>query len=232
MRRRTAHLVRSAKFLGRRAKQLIMVLADTIAMPAALWTALMLHAGTANSHLFDDREWLYAATVLFTVPAFVRLGLYRAVIRFLGIQAALAIAFGVMFSTIALVAINFFILGSSVPVSVFGIYFALAVLYVGASRFGARELLRMGNYARGASHHLWRRLCRCAAVFIAADQPAFPAGGVRRRQSRNRTARVSAACTYCRADNLLNCAAAAASDLVFLALPSASRRRRGEIIDR
>ena len=37
--------MRNARFLGRRAKQMIMVLSDVIAMPAALWTAF----GTALS---------------------------------------------------------------------------------------------------------------------------------------------------------------------------------------
>ncbi len=146
MRRRTAHLVRSAKILGRPAKQLLMVLADTVAMPVALWTALMLHTGTVNSH-FEDHYLLYAASVVFTLPVFVRLGLYRAVIRFLGIQATLAIAAGVTVSTIALVVINNLFLAPQVPLAVFAIYFALAILYVGASRFGAREFVRMGNFA-------------------------------------------------------------------------------------
>ena len=144
MRRRTAHLMKNARFLGRRAKQMIMVLSDVIAMPAALWTAFLLHTGTISSEIRAN-GWLYAATILITIPVFMRLGLYRAVVRFLGIHAALAIALGVSVSTLSLLLINQFFLQSQVPIAVFAIYFALAVLYVGASRFGARELLRMGN---------------------------------------------------------------------------------------
>ena len=51
MRRRTAKLMRNARFLGRRAKQMIMVLSDIIAMPAALWTAFLLHTGTASGDI-------------------------------------------------------------------------------------------------------------------------------------------------------------------------------------
>src|SRR4051794_29267389 len=87
VRKRTARFVRNAKFLGRRSKQLLMVLADVIAMPAALWTAFVLRADTTGGSL-DPSNWLYIASIAFTVPVFVRVGLYRAVIRFLGIRAA------------------------------------------------------------------------------------------------------------------------------------------------
>src|SRR6187399_1953147 len=105
MRRRTAHLMKNARFLGRRAKQMIMVLSDVIAMPAALWTAFLLHADTISSDIRAN-SWLYVATILFTVPIFVRLGLYRAVVRFLGVHAALAISAGVTASTLSLLLIN------------------------------------------------------------------------------------------------------------------------------
>src|SRR4051812_35699198 len=129
VRRRTAHLMTSARFLGRRAKQLIMVLSDVIAMPAALWTAFLLHTGSLATE-YGANSALYAATILFTVPIFARLGLYRAVIRFLGVHAAGAITIGVSVSTISLVLINRFVVESPVPPAVFAIYFALAVLYV------------------------------------------------------------------------------------------------------
>src|SRR6188768_3006680 len=111
MRRRTAHLMRNARFLGRGAKQFIMVLSDVVAMPAALWTAFLLHTGTVSSEL-SANSWLYAATILFTVPVFIRLGLYRAVVRFLGIHAALAISLGVSVATASLLLINQYFLQS------------------------------------------------------------------------------------------------------------------------
>ena len=97
--------MRNARFLGRRAKQMIMVLSDVIAMPAALWTAFLLHTGNISGDIRAN-TWLYFATIVFTVPVFVRLGLYRAVVRFLGIHAALAITVGVSVSTISLLLIN------------------------------------------------------------------------------------------------------------------------------
>ena len=62
-------------------------------MPLALWAALSLKAG---SPAFSLADWpAYVAVVAVSIPIFVRLGLYRAVIRFLGHQAVFAVAFAV-----------------------------------------------------------------------------------------------------------------------------------------
>ena len=113
-------------------------------MPTALWTAVTLRLGTVD-HSPGISPWLYVATVLSTVPVFVRSGLYRAVIRFLGIQAAATIALGVAFSAAVIASLDHFALGGQLPPEAIAIYFVLALLYVGATRFGARELLRLGG---------------------------------------------------------------------------------------
>jgi FlaA1/EpsC-like NDP-sugar epimerase len=230
MRRRTAHLMKSARFLGRRAKQLIMVLSDVVGMPAALWVAFLLHAGAPSSPDVGHSA-LYVASILVTIPIFLRLGLYRAVIRFLGIHAAIAITIGVSVSTISLLLINQFALATPAPVAVFAIYFALAVLYVGASRFGARELLRMSNigakpaaiYGAGAAG---AQLCTSLATSTHFRPVMFVDDNQKYQGARVCGLQVFAP------DKLLELRRRRGVDLVFLALPSASRRRRGEIIER
>jgi FlaA1/EpsC-like NDP-sugar epimerase len=230
MRRRTAHLMKSARFLGRRAKQLIMVLSDVIGIPAALWTAFLLHQGSSASQ-DSSQVPLYVASVVVTVPIFLRLGLYRAVIRFLGIQAAVAITIGVGFSTITLLLINHFVIESPAPVAVFAIYSALAVLYVGASRFGARELLRMstvgakpvGIYGAGSAG---AQLCTSLAT-----SPHFRPLMFVDDNQKFHGARVCGLNVF-PPEKLLELRRRRGVDLVFLALPSASRRRRSEIIEK
>src|SRR5688572_27503392 len=79
MRRRTTRLVRSARYLGRRSKQFIMMASDIVALPLALWTALQLR-GLPETPQFENLQLLYAVSVVATIPIFVRIGLYRAVI--------------------------------------------------------------------------------------------------------------------------------------------------------
>jgi FlaA1/EpsC-like NDP-sugar epimerase len=221
--------MKSASFLGRRAKQSVMVLSDVVAMPAALATAFLLHAGTTSS-AYSDHSALYIASILCTVPVFIRLGLYRAVIRFLGVQAAFAIAIGVSVSTASLLLINRLVIESPVPVSVFAIYFALAVLYVGASRFGARELIRMANvgarpvgiYGAGSAG---AQLCTSLTT-----NPHFRPLAFVDDNQKYHGARVCGLQVY-PPEKLLELRRQRGVELVFLALPSASRRRRGEIIE-
>jgi FlaA1/EpsC-like NDP-sugar epimerase len=230
MRRRTAHLMKNARFIGRRAKQMIMVLSDVIAMPAALWTAFLLHTGTISSDIRAN-SWLYATTILVTIPVFTRLGLYRAVVRFLGIHAALAIALGVSVSTLSLLLINQFFLQSQVPIAVFAIYFALAVLYVGASRFGARELLRMGNVgARPVAIYGAGAAGAQLATSLSTSTHFRPLAFVDDNQ-KFQGARVCGLHVFA-PEKLLELRRTRGAQLVFLALPSASRRRRSEIIER
>lgn len=199
-------------------------------MPVALWTAFALHAGAAGNGL-NQNYWLYGATILFTVPVFVRLGLYRAIIRFLGIQAALAIGIGVTVSTISLALINQFFSESPAPIEVFAIYFALAILYVGASRFGARELLRYGNigaepvviYGAGAAG---AQLCSSLLTSQHFRPVAFVDDNLKFQGAR------LCGLTVYAPEKLLELRRRRGVDLVFLALPTASRRRRGEILEK
>ena len=86
--------------LPRPAKRFISICADALMMPAALWAAMSLKAGYP---LLSVAHWLtdwpaYVAVVAVSIPTFVRLGLYRAVIRYLGHKAVFAVAFAVALS--------------------------------------------------------------------------------------------------------------------------------------
>jgi FlaA1/EpsC-like NDP-sugar epimerase len=229
MRRKTVHLVRSARFLGRRSKQLVMVLADVIAMPAALFSALTLRYG-GFAHDISASGWLYAATVATTVPVFLRMGLYRAVIRFLGVHAVVAIALGVGFSTVSIAGLDRFVLGDNVPPEVFVSYFALAMLYVCGTRFGARELLRrsvgsaerVAIYGAGAAG---AQLCSSLATSAQFRPVALLDDNVSLIGARVGGKRVMSP------DKLRELRRRYGVKLVLLALPSASRRRRSEIIE-
>jgi len=72
--------------LPRSTKRIVMVLADLVMIPLALYTAITLRLGTVN-HEFGERGWLYVVVLLASLPVFARLGLYRAVIRYIGARA-------------------------------------------------------------------------------------------------------------------------------------------------
>jgi FlaA1/EpsC-like NDP-sugar epimerase len=127
--------------LPRETKRFIMVLADAVAIPTALWAALVLKFDTLNPAA--DRTFGYfvvaVASALFFLSVF---GLYRTVIRFVGPKAMLTVLAGVSLSVLALALFDRFFASHQIPMSAFGIYGALALLYVGGSRFAARYLFQ------------------------------------------------------------------------------------------
>ena len=79
------------------AKRGLMVALDLFLVPFALWSALSLRYGEPFTD-FDRAALVFAGIAVFSIPAFVRLGLYRAVMRFLGWRAIEQIGFAVIAS--------------------------------------------------------------------------------------------------------------------------------------
>jgi FlaA1/EpsC-like NDP-sugar epimerase len=114
--------------------------ADAVAIPVALWASLVLKFDTLNpllaAHTSDFIVAVSSALIVFFV-----LGLYRAVIRFMGPKAMLTVIAGVSLSVFILAAYDRVEAASAqLPASALAIYWALALLYVIGSRFFVRYL--------------------------------------------------------------------------------------------
>src|SRR3984893_1436748 len=125
--------------LPRETKRLIMATADAVAIPTALWAALALKFDRLDPAL--ERTFAYfvvaVASALFFFAAF---GLYRAVVRFMGPKAMGTVIAGVSLSVLVLALFDRFFASHQIPLTALGIYWALALPYVGGSRFVARYL--------------------------------------------------------------------------------------------
>ncbi|MFI9653042.1 polysaccharide biosynthesis protein, partial [Guyparkeria halopsychrophila] len=141
-------------------KRGLMVALDLFLIPFALWAALSLRYGEWFTD-FNRAALVFAGIVAFTIPVFIKLGLYRAVMRFLGWKAMEQIATAVAGSTLILLAILLLHPQAELPRSTFVIYGLVLFLLVGGSRFLARRLLgesaggkgqeRVAVYGAGAS---------------------------------------------------------------------------------
>ena len=123
--------------LPRRRKQLIAVLADYALLLFAFWSALALRFETWSVPL-STYGWQMGLAPLLAIPIFIRLGLYRAVIRFMEDRVVFVVAGGVSLSVLLLAAL---VALTHTPVfsrGVLGIYWLLAIVYVGMTRFLAR----------------------------------------------------------------------------------------------
>ncbi|MBB6091612.1 FlaA1/EpsC-like NDP-sugar epimerase [Povalibacter uvarum] len=145
--------------LPRSQKRLLMLLADLLGIPFVLWFAVSLRLGT-YVHDLSGEAWFYGAALVTSIIVFVRMGLYRAVIRYLGPKAILAVFSGVTLSVALLCALALAWPEKTIPVSTLPIYWAFALIYVGGTRFMVRGLLnfrwsggtqRVAIYGAGAA---------------------------------------------------------------------------------
>lgn len=118
-----------------------MLLCDVILLPLALWSAIALRLGTVNPPV-EAYEWLFLVVPFITVPIFYRLGLYRAVIRFVDDKIIYTIITGVALSVLLLMAVVVMGRVTELPRSSGIIYGVIACIYIASSRYVARSLMR------------------------------------------------------------------------------------------
>ncbi|PCM45243.1 polysaccharide biosynthesis protein [Marinobacter sp. ANT_B65] len=121
-------------------KRIISVSVDAVALSFALWASFALRL--EQSLWLPSRGQLLVTglTVVFTLAVFVRLGLYRAVVRYMSDRAFLTIVTGVGISALLLILLGYS-LHVLIPRSVPVIYAALAFIFVGGSRMSVRMLV-------------------------------------------------------------------------------------------
>lgn len=89
--------------LPRRHKRLLQVATDTLLVWLALWLAFVVRLGDLREiEPFGGHAWLFALAPVIAVPIFVRLGMYRAVMRYLGNDALKGIFKAVSLSALML----------------------------------------------------------------------------------------------------------------------------------
>jgi len=123
--------------LPRNIKQACLLSLDMVFVAVAMWSAVALRYGHLNFQLGAVEIACGVATILASALFFLRLGLYRAVIRFLGHQAIWAVLTAVSYSTLILGATVFFA-QAHVPRSTPFIYWALLLLGIGGTRLVVR----------------------------------------------------------------------------------------------
>jgi len=217
--------------LPRETKRLIMVIADAVAIPTALWAALVLKFDRLDPEI--DRTFAYfLVAVVSALLVFSVFGLYRAVIRFMGPKAVVTVIAGVTFSVLALAIFDRLSASHQIPLSAFGIYWALALPYVGGSRFLARYLFRRAagprkRAARVAIYGAGDAGARLCSVLLGG--PDFrPVAFVDDKKALQGSS-IHGLRVY-DAELLPDLVPQHRIDRILIAMPTASRRRRREVI--
>ena len=140
-------IVNKVLSLPRNMKRLIVIGLDMLIIPLALWCSFSLRLGEffipQGKH--EDAAVLFLIAPVIAIPIFVKFGLYRAIIRYIGLVAMWAIVKAITMYTLVFGILILLSGMTGVPRSVILIYWLMMVLLVGATRALGRWWLR-GNY--------------------------------------------------------------------------------------
>ena len=126
--------------LSRINKQLVMLFADSVALVLILLASFSIRLGYWY-YPESDLVWVIFGAPVVASIIFVRFGLYRAVIRYIGFKALWAIVQAVSLYALVWGAIGFMVATDGIPRSVILINWVLSLLAIGGVRIFARALL-------------------------------------------------------------------------------------------
>jgi FlaA1/EpsC-like NDP-sugar epimerase len=216
---------------SRASKRTLMVAADLAVMPAALWAAFVLKFDSLSAGLHQSLLFYVSAAAVSTL-IFAGSGLYRSVVRFIGVRVLLSILAGVTGSAIVLWALSAAIPSiARMSPSVVAIYWLLALVWVSATRLIARWLLTPFGVAsaRVVIYGAGDAGVRLAMALAPGRQFQLLAY-VDEKQSLQGT--LLGGVAVIPPGELAEFVDQEGVDRVLLAIPSASRRRKAEILRR
>lgn len=121
-------------------KRFLSVSYDIAAVPIAIYMALALRYGSLTPPIEQNIFAVCLITTVTTIAVFIKLGLYRAVVRFMTSKAFTTLALGIAVSATILATVSF-LLPASIPRSSILIYFFTAFALLGTPRLFIRSLV-------------------------------------------------------------------------------------------
>ena len=235
--------------LPRRHKRLLQVLTDIVLIWAALWMAFVVRLGIDDLiNPFRDHGWLFLTAPVVGIPLFIRFGLYRAVMRYFGTDALIAITKAVTLSALIL---GFIIYWAGdhqhvVPRSITFNYWWLSLIMIGGLRLAMRQYF-LGDWLAAAVQHVpftstnrGDGLPRVAiygaggagnqlVAALRADKVLRPVAFI--DDDPSITDRVIAGLQVYRPEQLQDMINVTGAQEILLAIPSSTRTRRREILN-
>lgn len=123
--------------LPRNIRKSLLLGLDLLFIPLAVWSAVRLGLGGESYHFTANDILACVLTMGFSAVVFMRLGLYRAIIRFMGQKAFIALILSITISSIIL-GVTLIVTGSHLAVTTPLIYWGVAILFIGGSRLVVR----------------------------------------------------------------------------------------------
>lgn len=132
------NLIKSLLKINRREKRIINVIYDIVAILLSIYFSIVVRLGHSNFQVGQEEILSWSITALVTIFIFLRLGMYRAVVRYMVVAALTHILIAVIASSITLM-ITSFIFHSFLPRSVPFIFAGFAMITLGTPRILIRN---------------------------------------------------------------------------------------------
>lgn len=132
--------IRSIINAPRAKKRVLTLCIDSLFIAAAFWLALIVRLDSLEPLSVTSNWLLLILLIPISLYTFISLGLYRAVLRYMNSQAVWAIILGTLITTVSLVLLAFFI-KIDIPRTMPFIFAWLCLLTVGGSRIIVRALI-------------------------------------------------------------------------------------------
>ncbi|KQO28878.1 hypothetical protein ASF15_14265 [Pseudomonas sp. Leaf83] len=230
--------------LSRRSKRLLQVGADIVLIWIALWLAFVVRLGDLGAaEPFSGHAWLFACAPVLAIPIFIRMGMYRAVMRYFGNDALKSIFKAVSLSALLLALLVYWYRDSSalIPRSMVFNYWWLSLMLVGGLRLMMRQYF-MGAWfdPLGSQAHAGRDVSR-VAIYGAGTAGNQLVAALRLGRAMRAVAfvdddagvanRVIAGLRVYTPKHIQQMIDETGADEILLAMPSISRARRREILN-
>ncbi|MCK8654909.1 polysaccharide biosynthesis protein [Pseudomonas umsongensis] len=140
--------------LPRRKKRLMQVATDLVLVWLALWLAFVVRLGVDElANPLREHLWLFVSASVIAIPLFIRFGLYRAVLRYFGNDALIAIVKAVTLSSLILGIVVYWYSNHQnvVPRSIIFNYWWLSLIMIGGLRLAMRQYF-LGDWFSAAQH--------------------------------------------------------------------------------
>jgi FlaA1/EpsC-like NDP-sugar epimerase len=140
--------------LPRLHKRVLQVFVDVLLVWVALWCAFVVRLGIDEMvNPFIAHSWLFLIAPVVAIPLFIRFGMYRAVMRYFGNDALIAIIKAVSLSSLILGVVVYWYSNHQniVPRSIIFNYWWLSLIMIGGLRLAMRQYF-LGDWFTAVQH--------------------------------------------------------------------------------
>ena len=231
--------------LPRRDKRLLQVFTDIILVWFSLWLAFVVRLGFEHPiELFEQQRWLFVIAPLIAIPLFIRFGMYRAVMRYVGKEVLVAISKAVTISALVFALAIYWFQGdsASIPRSLVVNYWWVSILTLGGLRLLMRQYF-LGDWLGSVSNMPFMKQPDClprVAIYGAGSAGNQLVTALRMGKSMRPVAfiddddtiatRTIAGLKVYKPKHIQQMIDLTGATQVLLAMPSATRARRREVL--